>query len=219
MRGRKGSALKLRNQMPTRRTTGSSQDKLPAFFYRLPPHAQRCYLESDSITRYEFVPDAASSRSVAALTRVLAKGNAVDTENAARKTAAEMCRMAGVAPVAVDVREVRPKNARGELHGLFYPADPRRRMPPNIVLWMRTAERREVVKPRTFVRTLMHELVHYFDYSVLKLEDSFHTRGFFARESYLVRTTVALKEAAPKPEEGPALLRAWLDRHTRDPDR
>ena len=127
--------------------------------------------------------------------------------------------MAGVAPVAVDVREVRPKNARGELHGLFYPADPRRRMPPNLVLWMRTAERREVVKPRTFVRTLMHELVHYFDYSVLKLEDSFHTRGFFARESYLVRTTVALKEAAPKPEEGPALLRAWLDRHTRDPDR
>jgi len=204
--------------MPTRRANGDPRDKLPAFFYRLPPHAQRCYLESDSITSYEFVPDAAVSRSVAALTRILARGNAADTESAARKTAGEMCRMAAVPAVAVDVREVRPKNARGELHGLFYPADPRKRTPPNIVLWMRTAERREVVKARTFVRTLMHELVHYFDYSVLKLEDSFHTRGFFARESYLVRTTIAAKEA-PKPDEGPALLRAWLDRHTRDPDR
>ena len=217
MRGRKASPYPF-NSMPTRRSSGTSQDKLPAFFYRLPSHAQRCYLESDSITRYEFVPDAAASQSVAALTRVLAKGNATDTENAARKTAAEMCRVAGVPTVLVDVREVRPKNARGELHGLFYPADPRKRTPPNIVLWMRTAERRDVVKPRTFVRTLMHELVHYFDYSVLKLEDSFHTRGFFARESYLVRTTIASKEA-PQPEAGAALLRAWLDRHTRDPDR
>jgi hypothetical protein len=205
--------------MPTRPSSGRPPDKLPAFFYRLPPHAQRCYLESDSITRYEFVPDAAVARSVAALSSVLVKGNASDTEGAARRTAAEMCRMAGVPPVAVDVREVRPKNARGELHGLFYPADPRRGSNPNIVLWMRTAERRDVVKPRTFVRTLMHELVHYFDYSVLKLEDSFHTRGFFARESYLVRTTIAPKKEASSVEEGPALLRAWLDRHTRDPDR
>jgi hypothetical protein len=217
MRGRKASPYPL-NSMPTQRSSGTSQDKLPAFFYRLPQHAQRCYLESDSITRYEFVPDAAASQSVGALTRVLAKGNATDTENAARRTAAEMCRVAGVPTVPVDVREVRPKNARGELHGLFYPADPRKRTPPNVVLWMRTAERRDVVKPRTFVRTLMHELVHYFDYSVLKLEDSFHTRGFFARESYLVRTTIASKEA-PQPEAGAALLRAWLDRHTRDPDR
>jgi hypothetical protein len=150
---------------------------------------------------------------------VLASGKATETEGAARKTAAEICRMANVPTVAVDVREVRPKNARGELHGLFYPADSRRGTLPNIVLWMRTAERHDVVKPRTFVRTLMHELVHYFDYSVLKLEDSFHTRGFFARESYLVRTTIAPKKEAPKTEEGPALLRAWLDRHTRDPDR
>jgi hypothetical protein len=201
--------------MPTRRTP---RDKLPAFFYRLPPHAQRCYLESDSITRYEFVPDVAATRSVALLTRVLAKGDLVQTELAARRTAAEMCRTAGVPAVAVEVGEVRPKNARGELHGLFYPADPRKRTPPNIVVWMRTAQRGEVVKPRTFVRTLMHELVHYFDYSVLKLEASFHTYGFFARESFLVRTTSA-QPAAPKPEEGPALLRAWLDRHTRNPDR
>jgi hypothetical protein len=203
--------------MPTSRKAGPPSDKLPAFFYRLPPHAQRCYLKSDSITRYEFVPDAPASNSIAALTRALAKGNPADTEQAARAAASEMCRLAGVPGLAVDVREVRPKNTRGELHGLFYPSDPRNRTLPRIVLWMRTAERREVVKPRTFVRTLMHELVHYFDYSVLKLEDSFHTHGFFARESFLVRSTITRPESAET--EGPALLRSWLDRHTRDTDR
>ncbi|SRR5579885_155682 len=193
-------------------------DKLPAYFYRLSPRAQRCYLASDSATNYEFVPDKAVGKAVSELMRVLESGKAAATEQAARKVVAETCRVAGVVPPTIDVREVRPKNARGELHGLFYPANPRKPSGPHIVLWMRTAERHDVVKPRTFVRTLMHELAHYFDYSVLKLEDSFHTRGFFSRESYLMRTTSPRREE-PRETEGPAMLRAWLDRHGGDSDR
>jgi hypothetical protein len=204
--------------MPVRGEKRPTQDKLPAYFHRLPPRAQRIYLQSDSITQYQFVPGKAAADAVAELVRVLAKGSASATEAAASKVIEEMCRAAGVAPVTIDVREVRPRNARGELHGLFYPADARRRTPPHIVLWMRTAERRDVVKPRTFVRTLMHELAHYFDYSVLKLDESFHTRGFFARESFLVRTSNP-KPAEQAETEGPAMLRAWLDRHTRNTDR
>jgi hypothetical protein len=52
---------------------------------------------------------------------------------------------------------------------------------------MRTAQRHDVVKPKTFVRTLMHEVGHYLDYALLRLEDSYHTQGFFKRESSLVR--------------------------------
>ncbi len=52
---------------------------------------------------------------------------------------------------------------------------------------MRTAQRHDVVKPKTFIRTLLHELGHYLDYALLKLDDSFHTGGFFKRESFLVR--------------------------------
>jgi hypothetical protein len=204
--------------MPTRNRTGPSQDKLPSYFYRLPAHAQRAYLQSDSTTQYAFVPDKASADAVASLIRVLTHGRAATTQAAATKVAAEMCRVAGVPAVSIDVREVRPKNTRGELHGLFYPANPHQRTPPLIVLWMRTAERHDVVKPRTFVRTLMHELGHYFDYSVLKLDESFHTRGFFARESFLMRTTVARPKEAEK-NDGAQLLRDWLDRHGRDPDR
>jgi hypothetical protein len=51
---------------------------------------------------------------------------------------------------------------------------------------MRTAQRHDIVKPKTFVRTLMHELGHHLDYALLKLGDSYHTRGFFQRESSLV---------------------------------
>jgi hypothetical protein len=105
----------------------------------------------------------------------------------ARALTAEICRLLGAPPVSVDVRGVRPRNTRGELHGLFYPYDPRRRTPPSIVLWMRTAQRHEVVKPKTFVRTLMHEIGHYLDYVILHLDDSYHTQGFFKRESSLVR--------------------------------
>lgn len=167
--------------------TPDSSERLPAFFYRLPLRMQRCYLRSNAIDRFEFAPSPSAAEAAEELIRVLESGSVAATARAAGLAAAEVCRSARVAPVRVDVRGVRPKNTRGELHGLFYPYDPRRRTPPSIVLWMRTAERHDVVKPRTFVRTLMHELVHYFDYSVLRLDDSFHTLGFFKRESYLVR--------------------------------
>jgi hypothetical protein len=52
---------------------------------------------------------------------------------------------------------------------------------------MRTAQRRQVVKFRTFLRTLLHELCHHLDYELLRLPDSFHTEGFYKRESSLLR--------------------------------
>ncbi|HEY6421469.1 MAG TPA: hypothetical protein VIX59_20925 [Candidatus Binataceae bacterium] len=158
---------------------------MPAFFYRLSARAQRCYLRSDSIDRFDFAP----TPSAVALTADLAKAlEAADTgvvESAARTLSAELCRIAGVKLVRIDVMGVRPHNARGELHGIFYLTPPQR-----IVLWMRTAKRHHVVKPRTFIRTLFHEFAHYLDYSLLRLDDSYHTRGFFKRESFLVRMTV-----------------------------
>jgi len=56
---------------------------------------------------------------------------------------------------------------------------------------MRTAQHRRVVAFRTFLRTLLHELCHHLDYELLKLEDSFHTEGFFKRESGLFKQLVA----------------------------
>ena len=171
--------------VPTLRT--NSETRLPAFFYRLPSRAQRTYLKSDEIERFDIVPSVAARGAMDALMRALETGDLAATATCARALTAEICRGLGTAPVNVEVRGVRPRNTRGELHGLFYPYDPRRRTPPSIVLWMRTAQRHEVVKPKTFVRTLMHEIGHYLDYVILRLEDSYHTQGFFKRESSLMR--------------------------------
>ncbi len=111
----------------------------------------------------------------------LAAGRIPATERAAQDLVTELCRLLRVRSLPTEVKGVRPHNARGELHGIFFPR------PPRIVLWMRTAQRHDVVKPKTFLRTLMHELGHYLDYALLRLGGSYHTRGFFKRESFLVR--------------------------------
>ena len=115
----------------------------------------------------------------------LESGTLRNVQDGAAALMSELCRGFGVAAIRIEVRGVRPHNARGELHGLF-----RLSKPPEIVLWMRTAQRHEVVKPRTFLRTLLHELCHYLDYALLKLDDSYHTMGFFKRESFLVRALI-----------------------------
>lgn len=165
----------------------NSETRLPAFFYRLSSRAQRTYLKSDEIERFDIVPSVAARGAMDALMRALETGKLASTTTCARALTAEICRGLGTQPVSVEIRGVRPRDTRGELHGLFYPYDPRRRTPPSIVLWMHTAQRHEVVKPKTFVRTLMHEIGHYLDYALLRLEDSYHTQGFFKRESSLVR--------------------------------
>src|SRR4029077_16067149 len=56
-----------------------------------------------------------------------------------------------------------------------------------IKVWMFTAAHGQVVKPRTFLRTLLHEVCHHLDMTLLDLPSSMHTMGFHARESSLVR--------------------------------
>jgi hypothetical protein len=162
---------------------------LPGYFYRLSARAQRVWLKSDSIDRLDLVPDAATFSLTAALMTALSSGAPAVIQGAAQTLTDHVCGLMGVRVVRVEVRGVRPHNTRGELHGIFYPHGPSARPgAPLIILWMRTAQRHDVVKPKTFLRTLMHELGHYLDYALLRLGESFHTSGFFRRESFLVRT-------------------------------
>ena len=64
-----------------------------------------------------------------------------------------------------------------------------------ITVWMRTARKEQVVKFRTFLRTLLHEVCHHLDYEHYELDETFHTEGFYARESSLMRDL--LGEAGP----------------------
>lgn len=172
----------------------ASKRPLPAFFYKLSLHSQRCYLKSDSIAKYEgFAGSPAAKSRLDDLMDALEGGTLQNVQSSATLLMHQLCQLFRVPPVRIEVRGVRPHNARGELHGLF-----RLSNPPEILLWMRTAQRHEVVKPRTFLRTLLHELCHYLDYSVLKLEDSYHTMGFFKRESFLVRSLIGTEKKPKK---------------------
>ena len=51
-----------------------------------------------------------------------------------------------------------------------------------ITVWMRTAKKENVVKFRTFLRTLLHEVCHHLDYELYKLDrDVPHRRLLRAR--------------------------------------
>jgi len=177
----------------------------PRYFYQLSARAQRTYLKSDAIERFDLIPSPKALSLIDDLMRALDFGAPSSVERAAQLLLDELCRLTGVRAIQLAVRGVRPHNAKGELHGIFYPHAPRntastaRGADPLIVLWMRTAQRHDVVKPKTFFRTLMHELGHYLDYALLQLDDSFHTAGFFKRESFLVRV---LYRSAP-PDRNP----------------
>ena len=192
--------------------------ELPRYFYQLSARAQRSYLRGDSIDRFDLVASPTALSLTDALMRALEGGAPTVVERASQALVAELCRLMRVAVVRVEVRSVRPRNAVGELHGIFFPRGTGRtpaRIPggtsvrgtaigapaaaPLIVLWMRTAQRHDVVKPKTFIRTLMHELGHYLDYALLGLDESFHNSGFFRRESFLVRTIYRASAEASLP--------------------
>lgn len=88
---------------------------------------------------------------------------------------------------------MRPRRSASELHGLYTRDDGK---PPTIRVWMRTAARADVVKPRTFLRTLLHEMCHHLDYAHYRLGESFHNEGFFKRESSLMRIVTAPADTA-----------------------
>jgi hypothetical protein len=50
-----------------------------------------------------------------------------------------------------------------------------------IRIYHRTAVRGQVVAPKVFLNTLLHEWVHHFDFAALRLGRSPHTAGFYAR--------------------------------------
>jgi hypothetical protein len=188
-----------------------------SYYRRLSRRNQAIYQQSDVIHAVR-LPDPAPLRAhVEALRRALAAddealrttglaGARKEPQRAAVAAIADrLCRAMtdalGVPPVRLTVLAVRPHDAGGELHGLYTWGDGD---PPEIKLWMRTAKQKRVVAFKTFLRTLLHELCHHLDVRYYRLPESFHTEGFYKRESSLfhqlvpsepVQTTLAFEPA------------------------
>lgn len=162
-----------------------------AYYERLSAKDQAIYRRSDEVATIA-LPDLEPLRALAGkIESALATGKRSRVAAASTQLAAAMMSQLGVVGPKIHVREVRPQLDDGELHGLYtFAADGK---PPKLEVWMRTAAHGSVVRFRTFLRTLVHELVHHLDVTLLGFDESFHTEGFFRRESSLVR------QLAPRP--------------------
>lgn len=163
-----------------------------AYYDRLSRRDQETYRRSDAVTRLDLPAPERLLPSVEEVRHALAADDRLAVQAAAARLCRRIVESLGAPPVAVMVLAVRPTLQASELHGL-YTFGPDRA--PRIRVWMRTVRHRRVVAFRTFLRTLLHELLHHLDYTHLRLADSFHTEGFFKRESSLFRQLVP--DAAP----------------------
>lgn len=162
---------------------------MPSFRHRLPASQRRAYDRSNAVTALRLRVTPRLARAVALLPVALSGDYASEAERRRKVTKVaqvicdEICLVMGVSSLRVVVKGVRPIRDQAEYHGL-YVSEGRSH---EITVWMYTAVRKQVVAPRTLLRTLLHEVVHHLDYTKLELEESFHTDGFFKRESSLVR--------------------------------
>jgi hypothetical protein len=157
-----------------------------AYFDRLSAASKRTYRRSDRIARVE-LPDVARLMPLASLIAPPLEAASVGgVREACQRLVDEMNAQLATPPVTVKVLERRPANSDYELQGLYEP-DEVAGGTARITVWMRTAKKENVVKFRTFLRTLLHEVCHHLDYELYKLDETFHTEGFYARESALMR--------------------------------
>jgi hypothetical protein len=158
-----------------------------SYYSRLSSRQQAIYRASDKIAEIPIPRPSALLPLVEALRQALIADNRRSVSLAAQSLSQALLLQLDAPALAVKVLAVRPSRRDGELHGLYTAEE---QQPAEIRLWMRTARHKRVVAFRTFLRTLLHELCHHLDYHTLRLGDSYHTQGFFRRESNLFRQLV-----------------------------
>jgi hypothetical protein len=165
-----------------------------AYYDRLSPTRKKIYRTSDAIAELPIPPQLDLGAVVARIETGLRADDRAAVERECQDLVDALVAGYRVPGVRVRVLAERPANDFGELHGLYEPEQGRRR--PGLTAWMRPARRRQVVAFKTFLRTLIHELCHHLDYELFALEETFHTEGFYKRESSLVNALLGQRQAA-----------------------
>jgi hypothetical protein len=174
-----------------------------AYFDRLSPERQRIYLASDAVERLVLPAGPPLQGLLQDLEVALRAEGRDQVERLSQALLSDLTGRFKVPRVRVRVLAVRPSGNWGELHGLYEPFEDG--TPPLITVWMRTVARKQVVAFKTFVRTLLHELCHHLDYELLRLPETFHTEGFYKRESTLFQQ---IQAGGPAPARAPRRQRA-----------
>jgi hypothetical protein len=153
------------------------------YYQRLSPARKRIYRRSDAIVTLPIPIGVNAAELIRQLQQSLLDDSRSEVQKISALLITQLAAGYQVQPLEVKVLATRPKDHTGELHGLYQPEE---NQPSLISIWMRTAELKKVVAFKTFLRTLIHEFCHHLDYEMYKLEETFHTEGFYKRESSLV---------------------------------
>jgi len=161
------------------------------YYERLKPWQRSVYDQSDRITEIPIPGAARASDTIIGIRDALKNENRRTTEARTRDLTGFVCSSLNCRRPDLKVLSVRPSDDYEELHGLYEYGDEGdedgESEPPLITVWMRTAQNRRVVAVRSYLRTVLHELCHHLDYEHYRLRDSFHTDGFYKRESSLFK--------------------------------
>jgi hypothetical protein len=169
------------------------------YYKRLSAGRQSIYRQSDAIVAVR-LPDAEVLRAPAqALVAALKAENRTAVQRLSQQVTDGIVGQLRVPPLRTQVLAVRPSDDGGELHGLYLPEEVGKTA--KIQLWMRTAKHKRVVAFKSYLRTLLHEICHHLDYELYKFPETFHTEGFYNRESSLFRQIVAGDAVSPRLSE------------------
>ena len=155
-----------------------------SYYRRLSARQKHIYDRSDSITSVKLPQAERFDLVTIDLKKALAREDHVATQAASHRLVYGLCMVFGIRIAKIKVLAKRPSRNWGEMHGLYEHEEGSQ---PVITVWMRTAKKKQVVAFRTFLRTVIHEFMHHLDYAHMKLADSFHTEGFYKRESSLIK--------------------------------
>src|SRR5258706_2526674 len=125
-----------------------------AYYNNLSPARQRTYRKSDAITALGLPRGIAPGAMVNAIGEGLRQDRRPDVQSACQSLIDALTTGYRVPAVRVRVLATRPADGSGELHGLYEPEDEGKLA--RISVWMRTAQKKNVVAFKTFLRTLIH---------------------------------------------------------------
>jgi len=153
-----------------------------AYYDKLSARDKATYRESDRIVRVPLKAPESMWPFVEPIRAALEEAKRSDVQAHVQRLVTAIVSDLGAPPVRVKVLAARPSHDWGEMQGLYEAAEDDVAL---ITVWMRTAAKKRVVAFKTFLRTVLNEICHHLDYEFYGLDESFHTEGFFKRESSL----------------------------------
>jgi len=115
------------------------------------------------------------------LAEALKEGNEEAIKEFSNEAVAELNLIYGLPELRVYTGGKRRYTRRGGQYYGVYRSRGEKEVKHSVSVYSRTAETQKYVAPKTFLRTLIHEWGHHYDKYKLRINNTYHTKGFYER--------------------------------------